>query len=361
LKIASLNDKLQIGDKLRFAIIGCGQIAKRHAEHISKRAVLVAVCDVEKEKADELALVYNAKAYYSIESLIAAEDSINAAAICTPNGLHAVHSILCLRAGMHVLCEKPMALNVKDCQLMINASKASGKLVAIVKQNRFNSPVVTVKQLLDGAVLGKIFSIQVNCFWNRDASYYVDSKWKGSKELDGGILFTQFSHFIDILCWFCGDIKTVNAFTSNYNHQQLIDFEDTGVAVIQFESGALGTIHFTINAYQKNIEGSITIFAEKGSVKIGGQYLNTIEFQNIKDVTIDLPNSSNEANDYGTYYGSMSNHDKVYDNFLAALNNKATLSANSIEGMKTVEMIEKIYEAAIPVQPLNKKTVSPLS
>jgi UDP-N-acetyl-2-amino-2-deoxyglucuronate dehydrogenase len=344
-----LNDKLQIGDKLRFAIMGCGQIAKRHAEHISKRAVLVAVCDVEKEKADELALVYNAKAYYSIESLIAAEDSINAAAICTPNGLHTVHSILCLRAGMHVLCEKPMALNVKDCQLMINASNASGKLLAIVKQNRFNPPVMKVKQLLDEGTLGKIFSIQVNCFWNREADYYNESRWKGTKELDGGILYTQFSHFIDILCWFCGDIKTVNSFTSNYKHQQFIDFEDTGVGVIHFENGAVGTIHFTINAYKKNIEGSITIFAEKGSVKIGGQYLNTIDFQSIQDYIVDLPQTSNTANDYGSYHGSMSNHDKVYDNFLAAINNEALLTANSFEGMKTVEMIEKIYDAALPL------------
>jgi predicted dehydrogenase len=229
-----------------------------------------------------------------------------------------------------------------------------------VKQNRFNPPIIKVKQLLDEGVLGKVFSVQVNCFWNREAAYYKESDWKGTKELDGGILFTQFSHFIDILYWFCGEIKTVNAFTANYKHPDVINFEDTGVAVLNFENGTLGTIHFTINAYEKNIEGSITVFAENGSVKIGGQYLNTIEFQNIKGNTIELPPGMATANDYGTYHGSMSNHDKVYDNFIGAINNTAALSTNSFEGMKTVEMIEKIYESAVHIQPLKQANVSSL-
>jgi predicted dehydrogenase len=149
--------------------------------------------------------------------------------------------IISLRAGCHVLCEKPMALNSSDCLVMIQEAEKAGKHLFVVKQNRFNPPVVAVKKLLDEKKLGTIYSIQLNCFWNRDAKYY-DNSWKGTLALDGGTLFTQFSHFIDLLYWMFGDIKQVKTFKKNFAHQNIIEFEDTGVVILEFENGGMGTI-----------------------------------------------------------------------------------------------------------------------
>lgn len=329
---------------LRFAIIGCGRIAQRHAEQIDRFGKLVAVCDIVHEKADELAKNYHAKAYYTTASLVQQQD-MDIIVICTPNGLHATHSIEALNAKFHVLCEKPMAIKTDDCKRMIAAAEKNKKQLFIVKQNRFNPPVQAIKKLLDDNKLGKIFSVQLNCYWNRNEDYYKNS-WKGTKALDGGTLFTQFSHFIDLLYWFFGDVKNVQAILSNATHQNIIEFEDTGVVNLEFENGVLGGIHYTVNSYQKNMEGSLTIFAEKGTVKIGGQYLNELEYQLIENYKIeDLP-KGNAANDYGAYTGSMSNHDKVYQNLVDVLLHNGSAYANAYDGLKTVEIIEKIYNEA---------------
>jgi UDP-N-acetyl-2-amino-2-deoxyglucuronate dehydrogenase len=331
---------------IKFVIIGCGRIAQRHAEHISKRGTLVAVCDVVPEKADALALQYGAKAYYSLGSLLENEKQVDVASVCSPNGLHATHSIECLRAGMHVLCEKPMGLSVNECGEMIKASERANKRLFAIKQNRFNPPVEAVKNLIDEGRLGKIYSIQLSCFWNRNADYYKNS-WKGTLDMDGGTLFTQFSHFIDLLYWMLGDVRTVHAYMNNYAHKDTIEFEDTGVVIMEFQNGAIGTVNYTVNSYQKNMEGSLTIFGEKGTVKIGGQYLNELEYQNIEGYKIENLPEGNKANNYGTYQGSMSNHDKIYDNLIEVLQRNASIATNSFEGLKTVEIIERIYQSAI--------------
>ena len=220
------------------------------------------------------------------------------------------------------------------------------KLLFIVKQNRFNPPVVAVKNIIDEGKLGKIYSAQLNCFWNRNEAYYKESDWKGTLKLDGGTLFTQFSHFIDLLYWLVGDVKSVKAKLGNYGHQGIIEFEDTGAVSLEFYNGAVGTINYSVNSYGKNMEGSITIFAEKGTVKIGGQYLNELEYQKFNDFEIkDLP-PGNPPKEYGEYKGSMSNHDKVYENVLDVLDKRGVIATNAFEGMKTVEIIEKIYTEA---------------
>ena len=332
-------------DKLQFAIIGCGRIGQRHAGQIQSVGHLAVACDIDIAKAEELGKKYNARVYKSIEDMLATEKKLDVVAVCTPNGLHAEHCIKSLKAGIHVLCEKPMALTKNDCGEMIKTAENANKRLFIVKQNRFNPPVEAVKKLIDEGRLGKIYSVQLNCFWNRDAQYYHNS-WKGTLSMDGGTLYTQFSHFIDLLYWMVGDIKQAKAITGNFAHQGIIEFEDTGVVILQFDNGALGTINYTVNSYKKNMEGSLTIFGEKGTVKIGGQYLNVLEYQNIEGYEIkDLP-AGNKANDYGNYQGSMSNHDKVYQNLFEVLMNNAPISANSFEGFKTVEIIEKIYSAA---------------
>jgi UDP-N-acetyl-2-amino-2-deoxyglucuronate dehydrogenase len=330
--------------KLRIAILGCGRIGKRHAEHAAIQGLIVAVCDINKESADFLGSRNKSKVFYSLKSLIEAQLNIDIIAICTPNGLHAEHSIMALEAGYNVLCEKPMSLSTEDAGKMIKTAERANRRLFIVKQNRFNPPVEALKKLLDENRLGKIFSIQLNCFWNRNSDYYVSSDWKGTNVLDGGTLFTQFSHFIDLLLYFFGDVSELNGFVDNFNHKEEIEFEDTGVIVLKFKSGILGSINYTVNSFGKNMEGSLTVFGEKGTVKIGGQYLNEIDYQNISGEPLkDLP-EGNLANAYGGYFGSMSNHDKVYNNVIDVMLNGGVISTSSYEGLKTVELIEKIYE-----------------
>jgi UDP-N-acetyl-2-amino-2-deoxyglucuronate dehydrogenase len=331
--------------EVKFLLAGCGRIAQRHAQHIHTFGVLMGVCDIVKSKADELAKQYNCKAYYSIDDMLQNEKGADVVAICTPNGLHAEHAIKALKSNFHALCEKPMAISVADCGEMINVAEKMNKRLFAIKQNRFNPPVEALKRVIDEGRLGKIFSVQLSCFWNRNADYYENS-WKGTKALDGGTLYTQFSHFIDLLYWLIGDIKNVHAITRNFGHQGIIEFEDTGVIACEFYNGAIGTINYSVCAFQKNMEGSLTVFGEKGTVKIGGQYLNELEYQKIENYEIkDLP-QGNTANNYGQYQGSMSNHDKVYKNLIDVLVNNSAISTSAFEGLKTVEIIDKIYTAA---------------
>lgn len=331
--------------KLNFAIIGCGRIAQRHAEHIQNTGQLIAVCDIEEKKAIDLGKKTGAKSYRLAADMLAAHPEVDVVAVCSPNGLHATHTIQALKAGKHVLCEKPMALSVQDCGDMINTAEKSNRRLFVVKQNRFNPPVMAVKQLIDEGRLGKIYSAQLSCFWNRNEEYYQNS-WKGTKDLDGGTLYTQFSHFIDLLYWIVGDVKDVRAVTGNFHHKGTIEFEDTGCASLQFYNGAIGTINYTVNSFGRNMEGSLTIFGEKGTVKIGGQYLNELEYQKIDGYEIkDLP-PGNPANNYGQYQGSMSNHDKVYENVAEVLTNGGVIATNGFEGLKTIEIIDKIYSSA---------------
>jgi UDP-N-acetyl-2-amino-2-deoxyglucuronate dehydrogenase len=329
---------------IQFAIIGCGRIAQRHAEHINRFGRLVAVCDIVPEKAAALAATYGAKAYVSIDDLLASEREVDVVSVTSPNGLHFDHTIMSLRAGKHVLCEKPMAIDVHHCGEMIKEAERMNRRLFIVKQNRFNPPVQVVKTILDEGRLGRILSVQLNCFWNRNDAYYKDS-WKGTAALDGGTLYTQFSHFVDLLYWFFGDVKTIKSITSNALHQNVIEFEDQGVVALEFFNGALGSIHYTVNSFSKNMEGSLTVFGEKGTIKIGGQYLNELEYQCIDGYEItDLP-QGNPPNMYGNYVGSMSNHDKVYQNVIDVLAGKGSISTNGFEGLKTVEIIDRIYKS----------------
>jgi predicted dehydrogenase len=333
------------GMKIRFSIIGCGRVAQRHAALIHEIGTLVSVCDIDPARARLLSERYDVPAFFSIEDLLRREPRPDVVAVCTPNGLHAAHTILALEAGCHVICEKPMALTVSECGAMIAAANTAGRKLFIVKQNRFNPPVRAVKKLVDEGRLGVIQSVQLSCFWNRGPAYYRDS-WHGTKEMDGGTLFTQFSHFIDLLYWLAGDIADVRGYTANLGHGDSIEFEDTGTFAVKFSNGAIGTINYTVNSHRKNMEGSLTLFGEKGTVKIGGQYLNELEYQEILDFRIDDLPAGNPPNRYGEYEGSMSNHDRVYQNVVDTLNGAGAIATDGSEGLKTVEIISRIYEAA---------------
>jgi UDP-N-acetyl-2-amino-2-deoxyglucuronate dehydrogenase len=289
-----------------------------------------------------MAVKYNARPYYSLESLLENEHELTVAVICTPNGLHALHSIQSLQNGLHVLCEKPLCIASKDGEDMIETAQKAGKHLFVVKQNRYNPPVIAVKKLCDESNLGRITSFQINCFWNRPKEYYTNT-WKGTKELDGGTLYTQFSHFIDLLYWMLGDVKDIKAVTRNFLHPY-IEFEDTGAILFEMQSGAIGTLNYTVNSFEKNMEGSFTLFGDKGTVKIGGQYLNQLEYQAIENCEIKLEPTLTLPNNYGFYQGSMSNHEKVYEHLINALQDNNHEMANAEDGLKTVEIIERIYQ-----------------
>ena len=310
---------------------------------------LVAVCDLDKNKADDFAALHTGKAWYSIDDMLEQEKEIDVICVCTPNGLHAEHSIKSLQAGRHVLCEKPMCIAIEAAWSMMDTAHFFRRKLYIIKQNRYNAPIQFVKKLLDDDKLGKILSFQLNCFWNRPQQYY-DGGWRGSQIMDGGLLYTQFSHFIDLLYWFLGDVEEVTGFRKNSGLRKCLEFEDTGIANLKMKTGALGNLNYTINSFHRNLEGSFSLFGEKGSIKIGGQYLNTIEWQSL-DENIQFENvHTTRANDYGFYTGSMSNHHKVYDEFIKALDNKPNDLPKAGEALKTIEIIRKIYKASGEVE-----------
>ncbi len=329
----------------KFAIIGCGRISRRHAEQIQKVGILKAVCDTIPERSAELAKDYQATAYNNIDELLLKESGVAVICVCSPNGLHAEHAIKSLQAGKHVLCEKPLSISSVAARQMVDTAFFFEKKLFVVKQNRFNPPVLAVKNLIKENKLGKILSFQVNCFWNRPQQYY-SGDWKGSLHLDGGILYTQFSHFIDIIYWLLGDVASVRGFKSNHLHRRFMEIEDNGVAVLRMINGAIGTLNYTINAVHKNLEGSISIFGEKASVKIGGQYLNTIEWIESVDPLVLNVDKGGDPNSYGFYQGSMSNHRQVYEQLVAALDGTISHSVEADEAIKTIELIEKIYAAS---------------
>lgn len=327
---------------VKFAIIGLGNIGKRHAEHIlhQPNAELVAVCDIDSAKTAN----YSVPFFNSIEELLQNSDA-DVLCVCTPNYLHEPHTIAALNAGLNVVVEKPMALSTKECDNMIEAANKTGKTIFAVKQNRYNPPVVTVKKLVEEGRLGKIFMVQVNCFWNRGDAYYSESDWRGKKAKDGGCLFTQFSHFVDILYYLNGSIDKASGSIANFAHHHNTEFEDTGSFVLNASNGSIVNFNFTTCSYEKNMEGAITIFAENGTLKIGGQYLNTIEYQQIKGEAIPAINITAKNNDYGLYQGSMSNHDKLIDNVVEVLLNGEKIMTTAEEGKEVVRMIELMYQS----------------
>lgn len=330
---------------IRFALVGCGNIGLRHAEQMQRVGKLMAVCDTVPAKAQDFGTRYAVPFYTDFTDMLERAQEIDVVVLCTPNGLHASQSIKAFEKKYHVLVEKPMALSVEDCNRMIQSADNAGKHLFTVMQNRFNPPVVAVKHALDQTAFGKISSIQLTCFWNRDASYYADS-WRGSVALDGGVLFTQFSHFIDLLLWLFGEVVQVEAYTQNADHQGIIAFEDAGVVILRFANGVLGTIHFSVNSFGKNREGSLAILGSGGIAKIGGTYLNTIEYQDFADYSLSVPESAAGPNEYGSYQGSMRNHDKVYQHLIQTLVNNTPYYTSPQEGMQTVELINRIYHSA---------------
>jgi UDP-N-acetyl-2-amino-2-deoxyglucuronate dehydrogenase len=330
--------------KIKFAIIGQGHIGKRHAEMVRRNAEaeLIAVCDITpKEKLGLSDLKENF--YTSIDEMLKKHPEIEVLNICTPNGLHAEHSLLALQANKHIVCEKPMALSKADCEAVIFKALKMHKNVFCVMQNRFSPPSAWLKEIVEKKIIGDVYMVQLNCYWNRDERYYKKGGWKGTQKLDGGTLFTQFSHFIDIMYWLFGDLKDIQAKFNDFNHGNLTDFEDSGFVNFNFLDGGMGSINYSTAVWDSNLESSLTIIGSNGSVKVGGQYMDQVEHCNIKDYKLPDLAPTNEANDYGSYKGSANNHPQIISNVIDTLKGRTTITTNAMEGLKVVDIIERIY------------------
>ncbi|TNE55467.1 MAG: Gfo/Idh/MocA family oxidoreductase [Bacteroidetes bacterium] len=330
---------------IKFAVVGAGHIGKRHAEMIRRNdeSELVAMVDIRDKKECGLEDL-EVPLFHSMDELLASGLEFDAVSICTPNGLHAEQSIKALEAQKHVVCEKPMGLTKDQCEKVIFKSLQMSKQVFCVMQNRYSPPSVWIKEVIDKGILGDIFMVQLNCYWNRDERYYNKQNWKGTSDLDGGTLFTQFSHFIDIMYWLFGDIHNIQGKFADFTHQDLTAFEDSGFVSFDFVNGGMGSLNYSTSVQHQNLESSMTIIGSKGSVKIGGQYMNEVEICNIKDYEMpELPEAS-PANDYGAYKGSAANHHFVIANVVQTLKGNTTATTNALEGLKVVEIIERIYK-----------------
>lgn len=330
--------------KIRFAVIGCGHIGKRHATMVINNSgcELVALCDSRSVAETEIE-GFNVPYFNELNQLLKEGPGFDVLCIATPNGLHEAHALQALRAGKHVVVEKPMALTKAGCEKIIYESLHRHKQIFCVMQNRYSPPSVWLKDIISRNVLGKIYMVQINCYWNRDERYYTKTNWHGTKNLDGGTLFTQFSHFVDIMFWLFGDIENIRSNIKTYNHQELTEFEDSGNVIFDFLNGGSGVLNFSTSVWDKNLESSITIIAENGTVKVGGQYMNVVEDCHIKDYTMPELEASNPPNDYGAYKGSAANHHYIFNNVVDVLNGRSPITTNALEGLKVVEIIERIY------------------
>ena len=333
-----------IEGNIQFAVVGCGHIGKRHAEMVvqNPEATLVAMADVKKPE-ETGAARYEVPHYTSLTDMLKAHPEIQVVCIATPNGLHAQMALECLEAGKHVVIEKPMALSKADAEAVIYKALQKSRLVFGVMQNRYSPPSVWLKEMIESGRLGKVYMAQINCFWNRDERYYKPGNWHGTKELDGGTLFTQFSHFVDIMYWLLGDIKNIQARFYDFNHKETTEFEDSGLVSFDFVNGGAGTLQYSTSVYGQNLESSLTLIGEKGSIKVAGQYMNEVVYCHVENYEMPELAPSNPPNDYGPYKGSAANHVYVIENVVDTLKGRSSISTNALEGLKVVEIIERIY------------------
>ena len=330
--------------KVKFAVIGCGHIGKRHAEMITRNeeSELVALIDI-KDKSQLGIDAYGVPFFNSLDEFLSSGTDVDVVNIASPNGFHAEQAMKCLETRKHIVVEKPMALTKHDAEKVIFKALHVHRHVFAVMQNRYSPPSVWIKDLIESGRLGKIYMVQLNCYWNRDNRYYKPESWHGKKDLDGGTLFTQFSHFIDIMYWLFGDITNIQGKFNDFNHQDLTDFEDSGFVSFDFVNGGMGSLNYSTSVWNQNLESSMTIIAENGSVKIGGQYMDKVEVCNVKDYEMPILPPTNPGNDYGAYKGSAANHHYVIENVVDVLNGRAAITTNALEGLKVVDIIERIY------------------
>jgi len=333
-------------NKTNFAIVGAGHIGKRHGSMIlnNEDTNLIAFCDILPKNKVSSTLFNKIPFYLTIDEMLNNHPEIDIVCVCTPNGLHSQQAIQLLHHKKHVVIEKPLGLKKYDCENVLFHALKNNCYVFGVMQNRYSPPSTWLKKIVSEKIIGDVFMVQVNCYWNRDERYYKEGGWKGTQDLDGGTLFTQFSHFIDIMYWLFGDIKNIQGKFQDFTHKHSTDFEDSGFVSFDFLEGGMGSLNYSTAVWDENLESSITIVGSKGSVKVGGQYMNEVEYCNIKDYEMPQLPPANPPNDYGDYKGSAANHHYVIQNVVDTLKGESEISNNALEGLKVVEIINRIYK-----------------
>lgn len=329
---------------IKFVLIGCGRISERHFEAISQisDAEIIACCDVIEERAKNAAQKYKIEKYYTDYVKMLDTEKPDAVLICGPSGLHPQMGIEAANRGFHVVTEKPMGINLNQADSLIKACDQNKVNLFVVKQNRLNPPIQLLKKAIDKGRFGRIFSANATVRWTRPQSYYDLAKWRGTWEFDGGAFLNQASHYFDLLYWLIGPIDSVMSQTATLNHN--IEVEDMGMGIIKFRNGALGMVEVTMNTFPRNLEGSITVMGENGTVKIGGIAVNKIEHWEFKDYDDDDRLVNDTTTMPSSVYGF--GHTGFLSNVVEVLQGKAEPKTDGRDGRKSLEMILAMYESA---------------
>lgn len=331
------------GRDFRVALVGCGRISRNHCEALQRvdGLSLVAVCDVVPERAAATGAKYGVPSFTAYEQMLASIDC-DVVAVATPSGLHPAHGILAARAGKHVVCEKPMAITLASADALVQACDEAGVHLFVVKQNRLNPSIQLLRRAVEKGRFGRLYLANTTVRWTRPQEYYDQAKWRGTWEFDGGAFMNQASHYVDLVQWLMGPVESVMAKTATLARR--IETEDTGIAVLRFRSGALGVIEVTMLTYPRNLEGSITLLGERGTVKVGGTAVNRVEQWEFADYDDDDKLVDRAGTNPPNVYGF--GHEPYYRNVLAVLRGEAEPETDGRAGRKSLELILGIYESA---------------
>ena len=328
--------------KLGIGILGCGRVAPYHYNAINQidQCELVALCDSDKVRGKKAA-DENGVTLYSDYAKMLKDKNVDVISLCTPHGMHASQAIQAAKAGKHIITEKPMAMGLKDADMMIAEAKKNKVRLFVIKQNRYNPPIVKLKEALDKGRFGKLVLINTTVFWTRPQNYFDMDKWRGTKAMDGGVMMNQASHHIDLVHWMGGEVESVFAYGGTLTHS--LEVEDTAVAVLKFKNGAMGVIQGTTCAFPKNLEGSLTVLGEKGSVKVGGFAVNKIDTWEFKDQSQEDEWVKQMKTEPPTVYGF--GHLELYRELVNAIINGKDAMMKGEEGRKSLELIMAIYKS----------------
>jgi UDP-N-acetyl-2-amino-2-deoxyglucuronate dehydrogenase len=338
------NYKPITGRRIRFAMAGCGRIWKNHVEALKKfsaDAEIVAVCDLDEKALEAAEGATGAQGYLDLDECLRKSDA-DVLVLATPSGLHAEQTIRAAQAGKHVITEKPMATRWQDGKRMVAACDQAGVRLFVVKQNRHNATLQLLKKAIDAERFGRIYMVAVNVFWSRPQSYYDSAKWRGTWEFDGGAFMNQASHYVDLLDWMIGPVESLQAYTATLARD--IEVEDTGVMSLRWRSGALGSMSVTMLVYPKNLEGSITIIGEKGTVRIGGLAVNEIQHWEFADKRPEDDKVKDASYQTTSVYGF--GHPRYYENAIKVLRGEAEAETDGREGLRSLELLVATYLSA---------------
>ncbi len=336
---SSINDR-----NIRIALVGCGRISTNHFAAIEKHESyiqLVDVCDKNPEVLTQTINRINVKGHLNLTELLQTT-SAEIVVLTTPSGLHPDQAIQVAQSGRHVITEKPMATRWSDGLRMVKACEDAKVRLFVVQQNRRNATLQLLKKAIEQGRFGRIYSVAVNVFWTRPQTYYDSAKWRGTWELDGGALMNQASHYIDLLDWLIGPVESVMTYTATLARD--IEVEDSGVVALRWRSGTLGTVNVSMLTYPKNMEGSITILGEKGTVRVGGVAVNEIQTWEFSDSRAEDADIENVSYQTTSVYGF--GHELYYDNVIKTLRGEAEPETDGREGLKTLELLIAMYLSA---------------